>query len=393
MAAKKTVGNAQLMQKMNRLQVLEYIRNNAPVSRPAVAEATGLSLSSITNIVNYLMEQRVVAETGVENMSRVGRKATLLKFNGRAYRLICVYLESKQLTICCTDLTGTVHDQETVSLSVQLGDEGGSPQILQQIKDAVLPVLNRHSEEEILGIGIAVSGLVLEDSNYVLSISLRWKAYDVRTELERFFNKPVFVENISITRAVWQLSHEKGICERNVIFLDFDNGVGAVQFINGKLNRSLVGEIGHTTVERNGEKCFCGNHGCLEAMCSQDRIVRLYRGAHPECAEVTFNEVAEACRRGDDAACEIIDDCGEYLGIGLANVINIFHPDKIILNSGTYTGCERIFRTAIAEMKRRAYSELTRKLIVEQVCIDANDSCRGIAVRLCDGIFETVFPL
>jgi len=393
MAAKKTVGNAQLMQKMNRLQVLDCIRNNAPVSRPAVAEATGLSLSSITNIVNYLMEQRVVAETGVENMSRVGRKATLLRFNGRAYRLICVYLENKKLTICCTDLTGVIYDQSTVSLPFFSEDKAGSRQILQSIQDAVMPMLNRNQDENILGIGIAVSGLVLEDSNYVLSISMRWKAYNVKTELEQYFNKPVFVENISITRAVWQLSHEKGIQERNVIFLDLDNGVGAVQFIDGKLNRSLIGEIGHTTVERSGDLCFCGNHGCLEAMCSPERIARLYREARPGHPDADFTAVAEACRAKDPEAIRIIDECGEYLGIGLASVINIFHPEKIILNSGTYTGCEEFFRSAIECMKHRAYSELTRKLTVEQVCIDDSDSCRGISIRLCDSIFESVFPL
>ncbi len=393
MAAKKTVGNAQLMQKMNRLQVLDCIRNNAPVSRPAVAEATGLSLSSITNIVNYLMEQRVVAETGVENMSRVGRKATLLRFNGRAYRLICVYLESEKITVCCTDLTGTIYDQDSVALPVFAEDESGSRQILQCIRDAVMPMLNRNQDSNVLGIGIAVSGLVLEDSNYVLSISLHWKAYNVREELEQYFNKPVFIENISITRAVWQLSHEKGLHERNVIFLDLDNGVGAVQFINGKLNRSLIGEIGHTTVERKGDLCFCGNHGCLEAMCSPLRIARLYREAHPECPDATFANVVEACQRKDPDAIRIIDECGEYLGIGLASVINIFHPEKIILNSGTYTGCNEFFSSAIHCMKQRAYSELTRKLTVEQVCIDDSDSCRGIAVRLCDSIFESVFPL
>ena len=393
MTAKKTVGNAQLMQKMNRLQVLDFIRNNAPVSRPAVAEATGLSLSSITNIVNYLMEQRVVAETGVENMSRVGRKATLLRFNGRAYRLICVYLEIEKLTVCCTDLTGVIYDKSSVSLPVFSGDENGSRQILQHIRGAVMPMLNRSREENILGIGIAVSGLVLEDSNYVLSISLRWKAYNVRRELEEYFNKPVFIENISITRAVWQLSHEKGIRERNIMFLDLDNGVGAVQFINGKLNRSLIGEIGHTTVERSGDLCFCGNHGCLEAMCSPERVVRLYREARPECPDADFADVVEACRRKDADAMRIVAECGEYLGIGLASVVNIFHPEKIILNSGTYAGCEEFFRAAIDCMKHRAYSELIRKLTVEQVYIDDNDSCRGIAVHLCDGVFESVFPL
>ena len=390
MPSKKPVGNAQLMQKINRLQVLNYIRRNGPVARPAVAQATGLSLSSITNIVNYLLEQRIVAETGVESLGRVGRKATLLRFNGRAYRLICIYIEAEQLTVCLTDLSGMVYDRAVLSYPPAQND---SRFLLQSIKDAIELILTKNGGELVLGIGIAVSGLVLDNSNYILSASLRWKAYHVKDELEQLFHKPVFIQNISITRAVWQISQEKGARERNVIFLDLDNGIGAVQFFDGELNRSLIGEIGHTTIDKSGVACFCGNHGCLEAMCSTDRIVQLYHKARPECSQATYNDVVAAAAAQEKAAIDAICECGEYLGIGLANVVNIFHPDKIIINSGAYANCELIFETATKTMEQRAYAALTKGLVIERVSLNRDDSCRGISVHLCDSIFQNVFPL
>ncbi len=389
MKIKRTVGNVQLMQKINRLQVLRCIRRYEPVSRPAVAEETGLSLSSITNIVNYLMERRLVRETGVEEIERVGRKAALLRFDGGAYRLLCVYVERDSATIDYTDLSGEVCDREVVSIE---GEE--PPALFQTIKAACRTLLDRHPGEQVLGIGFAVSGLILEESNYILSASLRWKAFHVKRDLESSFDIPVFIENVSVTRAVWQLSREKqGGKGRNVIFFDLDKGVGAVQLIDGELNRSLLGEIGHTTVERDGPACFCGNRGCLEALCSVDRIVSQYRALRPDRPDIAFEEIVAAQRAGDPTAGRVLTECGEYLGIGLANVVNIFHPDRIIINSGAYAGCELIFRVAVDELKRRANSLLTRELEVERVVISGDDSCRGIALHLSNSIFETVFPL
>ena len=84
------VGNVQLMQKINRLKVLNYVRRNPGVSRPQIAAETGLSLSSLTNITSYLLEEGLLAEDGTEQVGCVGRKSTLLRFRAEAYGLICI---------------------------------------------------------------------------------------------------------------------------------------------------------------------------------------------------------------------------------------------------------------------------------------------------------------
>ncbi len=91
----KQVANVQLMQKMNRLKVLQFVRRNPDVSRPIIAAQTGLSLPSITNIVSYLLETGILFESGMEKVNRVGRKSTLLRFSADAYDLICIYLDEK----------------------------------------------------------------------------------------------------------------------------------------------------------------------------------------------------------------------------------------------------------------------------------------------------------
>ena len=88
----KTVGNSQLIQKMNRLKVLNYIRRNPDAARPQIAHDTGLSVASLTNITSYLLELGLITECGTEKVERVGRKGTLLRFRAESYGLICIFV-------------------------------------------------------------------------------------------------------------------------------------------------------------------------------------------------------------------------------------------------------------------------------------------------------------
>lgn len=382
----KQVGNVQLMQKMNRLKVLNYIRQNPSVARPMVAEATGLSLSSITNIVTYLIEKNIVTEIGFEAVGRVGRKGILLRFNSLAYNLVCVRLEPSCISIARTDLSGNMKEKKEIKI------ENQEPKLIVKVlKKEIKEIIN--TNENVLGVGIAVSGLVLEDSRFILSSRLKWKSINVKDELEQHIGIPVFVENVSMTKAVWQFNNKEQVSSENMIFIDLEGGIGAVQFCHGVINRSLIGEIGHTTVEKEGVECFCGNKGCLEAMCSIERIISEYKKRLSINDEkINYDVILNKFSQGDKTAEKVLKECGEYLGIGLANLVNIFNPTTFILNVGEYLKCDYIFDVAIESMKERAYPILTQKLVIKKVTIGIDESIRGIAINMCDRIFDISFP-
>ena len=97
------VGNVSLMQKLNRLKVLNIIRRNGKISRGEIAALSGLSISSVTNLVNYLMSRELVIDAEKENVTRVGRKAALLDFNHTAYKFVCTAVsENEVVTALCT---------------------------------------------------------------------------------------------------------------------------------------------------------------------------------------------------------------------------------------------------------------------------------------------------
>lgn len=382
----KQVGNVQLMQKMNRLKVLEFVRRSGEVSRPLIAEKTGLSLASITNITSYLLERGLLCESGMEKVGRVGRKSTLLRFCADRYDLVCVYINDKFIHVAYTDLEGNCLEKvriETNSLDAS--------QLVKTLLESVVAMVSKHDKERILGVGIAISGLVLEDSHLVVSASLKWRSVDIRRLIEEAVKLPVFVDNVSILKATYYFSKNMPKDFENMMFVDMENGIGAVQYVNGAVSRSTLGEIGHTTVEREGEECFCGNRGCLEAMCSPARLVSLYQ-QHGGVNKNQLCDIENAYRQKEEAARKAVAECGKYLGIGLANLVNLFNPSVFVVDTGDFSECPSLLTEAESEIKQRAYPALTQKLIIRQVKENENDILRGTAVGLCDRLFDIAFP-
>ena len=381
----KRVANVQLMQKMNRLDVLNFIRRNTNVTRPQLAEETGLSLASITNITSYLLEKGFICDGGTEKVGRVGRRSTLLNLSAKSYDLICVYLNDKSISINLTDLRGNVKEKITRDVTGQSTNAAADA-----LKDGISVLIKDCDRTRILGIEVAISGLVLENSRFVLSSSLKWKALNIKQLIEEEFDLPVFVDNVSLLKAVRYFRQSNREDISNMLFIDMEKGIGAVQYINGELPRRILGEVGHTTVEKDGEPCFCGNNGCLEVMCSPARVLSLYEASNGRSAD-GLKEIEGLCRDGDKSAIYAVEDCGRYLGIGLANLVNLFNPSLIVINMGDFGDCPSVFSCAENVLRSRAYPSLTENIKIEKVSLEENDIIFGCADNLCDRLFDASF--
>ncbi len=382
----RQVGNVQLMQKMNRLKVLNFVRRNPDVSRPNISVETGLSLASITNVTSYLLDLGLLMESGTEKVGRVGRKSTLLRFCAKSFDLICIYLSEKYINIAYTDLEGKAQEKikvETGELSLE--------DIMEEIKENVKSLIKSHGKDRVLGIGVAISGLVLDDSRFVFSSRLKWKSIDIKKMLETDTGLPVFVDNVSLLKAVHYFCKKSHDTQDNMLFVDMENGIGAVQFFEGTISRATIGEIGHTTVKSDGEPCFCGNHGCLEAMCSPARLITLYEEKSGKTVE-NINELDKLYKKEDPAANFAVAECGKYLGIGLANLINLFNPSVMVINTGDFEGCPSLLKEAERELHKRAYMSLTQKLSIKIISETEENTLLGTAFNLCDRLFDISYP-
>ena len=195
-----------------------------------------------------------------------------------------------------------------------------------------------------------------------------WKAVPVRAFFEKALNLPVRVENDANATALaeWKFGAGKGT--RNFVFLTMGTGIGGGLILDGRLYRGtndLAGEIGHQTILMNGPLCGCGKRGCLEALASGPAIARLAResmlyGRHKRVlalaggkpGDITAAHVVEAANDGDPFARQILDEAGTYMGLGIANVIQMLNPERIALGTIAVHAGDHILdpiRAAVAE--------------------------------------------
>ncbi len=390
-----SVGNVQLIQRINRVKVLDYIRKYGPAARTRVAEQTNLSLSSITNITNYLLGRGLVSQGETITSKNAGRRASLIEFNASAMQIVAVNVEPDGVELALSDLDGKAlitrrivperfHDADCVLGEIEA-------EIRELLTDAKNPV----------AIGIAVNGHVEGARGIVTSSTMRWKGVRVGEFFKkRFDGLYVYVTNNSKTKARWQIKRLGEAAADNLIFLDLTSGVGIISFYGGKLNEAVAGELGHTTVMKDGPLCFCGNRGCLELVCSVEYILSRCREAHEAggckwmegIEKLKFSDAVAAFEQGDEQVRDIFRECAEYLGIAIANIISIFEPKIIVINGDKLTRCDFIYQTARDEAEKRAYAMSITPNRYERVEISAEQALAGAAQYVADCLFALDGP-
>ncbi len=209
------------------------------------------------------------------------------------------------------------------------------------------------------GVIHAERGVVVKSPNFP-----DWNNLPLKQELEAAAGVPVFIENDANVAALGEqwLGAAHGI--NSVIFLTLGTGVGGGIVLNGRIWQGadgMAGEVGHMTIIPDGRKCGCGNTGCLEMYASSRGIVMSYqegltgRPGPRHAQSVTSAEIYEAAHGGDPLALKVMEEMGRYLGIGIANLINIFNPEMVVIGGGVKDAWTLFINATRAEIRKRAF--------------------------------------
>ncbi|HLZ61057.1 MAG TPA: ROK family protein [Ktedonosporobacter sp.] len=335
------------VRQINRSTVLRRIYLGQSMSRQKLSQHSGLSSATITNVVVELLQEGIVIESGIE-ASQGGRPRSILTINPHYGYFIGVDIGETFIRIELFDLT--LHRLSSVAYP-QVLDENQPEQIVQYIRQGVEAVLAEVGValEKVPGIGIGVGGLVEQNEQISAYVpSWGWQSVPLVTLLEKYFSMPIYLDNAAKVMAQAESLFGAGRWYEHLAVLLLGTGIGAGIIADDALYRGVdnnAGEWGHTTIELDGRLCRCGGHGCLEAYAGAPAIIARLREVAPQSPILQSNDqeriivaLVEAARNGDPAAVEVLKGTAHYLGAGIANLINLFNPQVIVL--GGWVGLE-----------------------------------------------------
>jgi glucokinase len=183
--------------------------------------------------------------------------------------------------------------------------------------------------------------------------------YALVPSLEKFVNVPFFLDNEANYAAYGEFKAGAGKGALSLVLLTIGTGIGTGIILNGQLWQGacgFAGELGHVTVNPTGQRCRCGNRGCLETEVSSQKIVDSYRQLRKSEEELAAEEIARRAEGGDKAALQTFSQVGSYLGIGLSIIINLLNPEMILLGGGVMESGEGLLPAALEEAKGRSFT-------------------------------------
>ena len=221
---------------------------------------------------------------------------------------------------------------------------------------------------KVFAVGVGAPGVILVDKGVVVKSPNfpDWNNLPLKAELEKALSLPVFIENDANAAALGEKWRGAGQNIRSMIHLTLGTGVGGGIILDNKIWHGadgMAGEIGHMTLIPDGRQCGCGNTGCLEMYASARGIVQSFREElekqklHTAEAlkEVTSEKVYQAAREGDAVARRVMKDMGRMLGIGIASLINIFNPERVVIGGGVKDAWPLFIGATHEEIMKRAF--------------------------------------
>ena len=385
--------------------VLSVLRQHGTASRVHLAELTGLSTTTISNLVSELLEQGVVAEDGLIKPTPnqgAGRPRTSLRLVPEARHAVGIHIGVGQIRVAIADLSARL----LTYLSWDHPLDRPAVEVLRDTGALVDEAISQSGveRETVIGVGVGASGLVNPHTGVnVMAPNLGWREVPIRDWLVQQLGLPVCVDNNARTMALGEALFGPDKDVHALAFVYARIGVGAGFVVGGRLYRGSAagaGEIGHTTmIPEGGQPCRCGNSGCLETLVSEPAIVRLAEtlaARDPEGILAThlqreqgsaMERILSAARAGDQTTLSMLEERARYMGIALANLVNVLNPDLIVLGGICAQGEDLLLPSIEKVMRQRAFANLGAQVQIKVTSFGPQAGVVGAAALALSSFF------
>jgi len=393
-------GDQKLMQELNRHVILHTIRKNGPISRSDIAKLLSISPTTVTSAVNDLLKDGYVIENGT-GMSNGGRKPILVQFSPNHRFLIGVSIDNSRVTIAEMNLDAEVRRRVDLPSNGKTGDD-----IIAFVLDAIERFM-QHYEDLTTCIGIAaiVPGII-DAKNGVIRYNAKLHLKDVRLKerMEERSGLTVWIDNDANAMALAELHFGSFQHHKNLIYITIGDGLGTGIVVNGAILRGThggAGEFGHTSIDRSGSLCDCGNAGCFENYVSWPAIFSRIVSAHArgkqstimdlangDITQITINTFLRALEQQDELATGIMKEVAAYLGAGIVNLVNLFNPEVIILGGNLSHKNDAMLNQVREVVLTGAMEILTEGLLIQPASFGEEIHLKAAAALIMQDLFH-----
>jgi N-acetylglucosamine repressor len=352
---------------INRRIALNVIREHQPISRADLARHMKLTRGVVSVLVQELIEQELIYEGATGEAAR-GRKPTFLYVRTQDRLAVAVDVRFSKTHLMLCDLSGRQLGMEIYDTLFSI------PAFIKDLAVRIKKMLqSRGAYASCEGVGVVVPGMVDHLTGRILNApALGWRDVDISHKLAAATGLPVHIENSGRACALAQLWLEKaGTSGHSFVYVNVSDGVGTGIVMNGELIRGhdhIAGEFGHMPINLDGPRCMCGANGCWEAYTSNLATLARYFGwnlsqfspkhlKELEAKSFTILDLIACARTGDAKALSAVRASGQFLGLGLATIVNIINPDSLYLGGEITNAWDLIEGTVRSAMAQRTLTD------------------------------------
>ena len=391
------------MEYLNYKNILDSIEELNDPTRAIIAKELGLSRTTVSNVVNSLIENGIAEETETAKALR-GRPGLKLKFTENKWFALGAAFSSDAWSYVLVGLDGTIVDKYTTPSVTNFTPEG----LLSTLIAGLRFMLSRASGKILPAIGLGLPGIVDSEKGCILRANdLGWhQTINVSEIVERELGYKVYCINRYTTSGVAEYRYANAEIEKNMIYIGIGSGIRSAIFVNGTLltgTSYTAGRIAHLVIDPNGPLCDCGKHGCLLSLANDKalrhnaleiRKIDIYSksilATLPEEA-ITSSSISELADDGDECARAVMDSIIQPLAKGLSILADIINPRKIVIGGPIGYNCNYLVQEIKKAYESLASNEPHQEIQIEQGKLKDTGAALGAATLVLQNKAELFY--
>jgi predicted NBD/HSP70 family sugar kinase len=360
------VATSETARKINRQIALNLLRHLQPMSRADLARHTGLQRSTVSAIVDQLIEEGWVTEGAIGHLPR-GRRPRFLHLNLERAGILGVDLRPETTTVGLANVDARFVAQTSWPTPRE------PESFVRELVRTVATLRSAHPRIVCEGMGVSLPGRIDEHGRLIFAPNLGWRDVELKSQLEAAVGLPVALENAANACALaelWFGHHSEHL--RHLVAVTVSEGIGVGLLLNGQLvhgANSMGGEFGHASIDENGPPCGCGNRGCWERYASNSAAVRYFMEDAADGNDAStdskprFDDIVKLADEGDPRAVHALERMGRSLAIGLAALATGLAPELMVIVGDVTAAWHRLGPIVTEEVRRRSLPNAKTRIV------------------------------